>query len=108
MDPNEFHQALASHFIRFGWDAFATPHLLNHFEVGGNRINASNVSTSLYEGNVDYAAQMGYSLDSVKSYGFLVTQVGEGIANLGKNTAHENADNSVLLSDSVSWEKGTS
>ncbi len=106
VDPNEFHQALASHFIRFGWDAFATPHLLNHFEVGGNRINASNVSTSLYEGNVDYAAQMGYSLDSVKSYGFLVTQVGEGIANLGKNTAHENADNSVLLSDSVSWEKG--
>lgn len=106
VDPNGYHQQLAVHLVRFGWDAFLTPHLLNHVSVGGNRINVSNVSNPIFEGNVDYASKFGYSLGGVTSYGFLTTTVGNGIDSLGKSNAKENQDNSVLVNDSISWQKG--
>lgn len=106
VDPNGYHQQLAVHLIRFGWDAVLTPHLLNHLSVGGNRINVSNVSNPIFEGNVDYASQFNYAIGAT-SYSFLTATVGNGIVNLGKSNAKENQDNSILLSDSISWQKGS-
>lgn len=103
VDPGEFIQNFITHFGRFGYDHIFSPTLLNHLSFGSDRAVGNNFAQASL-GSVNYSAQLGIS--NVQSFNFPVTTVGDNIVNLGNGTTNRRADNSLLLNDSVDWQKG--
>jgi hypothetical protein len=103
VDPNEFTQNFITHFGRFGYDHIFSPTLLNHLNFGSNRALGNNFAIAAL-GNVNYANQLG--IGNISSFNFPVTTVGDNITQLGNGTNNRRADNSLLLNDSIDWQKG--
>jgi hypothetical protein len=104
VDPNEFQQNFITHFGRAGWDHTFSPTLLNHVNFGSNRAVGNNFATAAL-GSTNYAQQIGIS--NISSMNFPIIAVGENITALGNGTNNRRADNSLLLQDTLSWQKGS-
>jgi hypothetical protein len=104
VDPNEFQQNFITHFGRAGWDHTFSPTLLNHVNFGSNRALGNNFATAAL-GSTNYSMALGIS--NISSMNFPVTSVGENISSLGNGNNNRRADNSLLLQDSLSWQKGS-
>lgn len=101
--PNEFNQNFVTHYGRFGWDYIFSPTLLNHLNFGTNRQNGKNYAYGALH-DVNYAQEAG--LSNINSTLFPIIGVGNGITGLGAGNSANNIDNSLVLDDSISWEKG--
>lgn len=106
VDPGEFQQNFITHFGRGGWDHTFSPTLLNHLNVGANRAVGNNFAMAAL-GNVNYSAQLG--IGNIVSTNFPVTNVNDAsrnIVQLGNGTNNRRADNSILVADSLNWQRG--
>ncbi|PYT85877.1 MAG: hypothetical protein DMG41_21885 [Acidobacteria bacterium] len=100
-----FHHPFNTDYYRVGWDHFVSGTLLNHLNVGLNRILNSSVSTSA--DGTDWPVKLGIS----GAHGPIFPQINfnggaQGLSNYG--TANDDTDsvNSLVAADSVSWSKG--
>lgn len=105
VDPSQWHQDFLTHFGRFGWDYDITPSLLNHLNLGTNRSNSKNFTTSAL-GRTNYAAQLGIS--NIDTFNFPVINIDSADQIVQLNNAHngDNIDNGLRLNDSIFWQKG--
>ncbi len=106
LDPN-FFKSRFSHYVRFGWDDTLSPTLLNHFNVGFNRLN--DPSRGVSRTGQDWEKTLGIS--GASGVYFPVMQFFGSPLNIGyQSVGGGNADiaipNSLLVADSVSWAKG--
>ena len=106
LDPNFFKSRVA-HYLRFGWDDTISPNLLNHFNVGFNRLNDPSKGVSVT--GQDWEKTLG--ITGASGPGFPVFNFGGSPVNVGyQGFAASNSDtaipNSLLVADSVSWIKG--
>ena len=106
LDQNFFKSRFA-HYLRFGWDDAIRPNLLNHFNVGFNRLNDPSKGVSVT--GQDWEKTLG--ITGASGSGFPVFSFGGSPVNVGyQGFAASNSDtaipNSLLVADSVSWIKG--
>jgi len=106
LDPNFFKSRFA-HYLRFGWDRTLSPTLLNHFNVGFNRLNDPSKGVSVT--GQDWEKTLG--ITGASGPGFPVFNFGGSPINVGyQGFAASNSDtaipNSLLVADSLSWIKG--
>ena len=106
LDQNYFKSRFA-HYLRFGWDDAISANLLNHFNVGFNRLNDPSKGVSVT--GQDWEKTLG--ITGASGPGFPVFNFGGSPLNVGyQGFAASNSDtaipNSLLVADSVSWIKG--
>ena len=106
LDRNFFKSRFA-HYLRFGWDRTLSSTLLNHFNVGFNRLNDPSKGVSVT--GQDWEKTLG--ITGASGPGFPVFNFGGSPVNVGyQGFAASNSDNaipnSLLVADSVSWIKG--
>jgi len=103
-----FEHPFISDYYRVGWDYFATPTLLNHLNVGLNRIYNNNINTGV--NGTDWPAKIG--LTGIHGVVFPPIQFNGGnVGNVGysgfsSNQFDANYVSSLIVSDSVSWTHG--
>jgi hypothetical protein len=100
-----FHHPFNTYYYRVGWDHFVGGTLVNHLNVGLNRILNKSVSTSA--NGTDWPAKLGIS----GAHGPIFPQINfsGGVQGLsGYGTANDDTDsvNSLVTADNVSWTKG--
>jgi len=103
-----FQHPFISDYYRAGWDYFVRPTLLNHLNVGLNRIYNNNVSTSVT--GVDWPAKLGLA----GAHGVVFPPVqfsGGNVGNVGytgfsSNQYDANFVSSLVIADSISWTHG--
>lgn len=100
-----FHHPFDTYYYRVGWDHFVSSTVLNHLNVGLNRILNSSVSTSA--NGTDWPAKLGIA----GAHGPIFPQIqfnndNQGLSSYG--TANDDIDsiNSLVVADSVSWSIG--
>jgi len=107
LDQNFFKSRFA-HYLRFGWDYAIGPNLLNHFNVGFNRLNDPSKGVSVT--GQDWEKTLG--ITGASGSGFPVFNFGgspvlnfnyQGFAASNSDTA---IPNSLLVADSLSWIRG--
>ena len=106
LDTN-FFKSRFSHYVRFGWDRTLSSTLLNHFNVGFNRLN----DPSRAESNTgeDWEKTLGISGASgtyFPQFRFNGSPLNIGYAGIGAGNADIAIPNSLIVADSVSWAKG--
>jgi len=106
IDGGAFDHPFITDYYRVGWDHFISQSLLNHLNVGLNRIYNNNIASSA--NGTDWPAKLGIA----NAHGPIFPQIsfaGGGMQSLtGYGTAQYDANyvNSLVLADSVSWIKG--
>src|SRR5215472_8212686 len=106
LDPN-FFRSRVSHYLRFGWDRTLSATLLNHFNVGFNRLNDPSVGVSVT--GEDWPAVLGISGASgpgFPGFDFSGSPLGIGYQGFGGGSFDNAIPNSLIVADSVSWIKG--
>ena len=106
LDGN-FYKSRFSHYLRFGWDDTLSPSLLNHFNVGLNRLNDRSKGTAVT--GQDWEKTLGITGASGPGFpqvGFGGSPLGIGYSGFGGGSFDTAIPNSLLVSDSVSWIKG--
>lgn len=106
LDQNYFKSRVA-HYLRFGWDRTLSSTVLNHFNVGFNRLYDPSKGVSVT--GQDWEKTLG--ITGASGPGFPVFNFGGSPLNIGyQGFAASNSDiaipNSLLVADSVSWIKG--
>lgn len=99
-----FVQTFTTHYSRAGWDYSFTPTLLNHVNLGYNRTNSVNLSSTL--GSSLTATSAGVANDNSTFYPTIVFPSPDQPSTLGQQQNGDNIDNGIRINDSVSWEKG--
>jgi len=106
VDSGSFHHPFVSDYYRVGWDHFLSSTILNHLNVGLNRIYNNNVNSSA--NGTDWPATLGIS----GAHGPIFPQISFTSGGLQSLTTYGNAQfdanyvNSLILADSVSWTHG--
>ena len=106
LDSASFSHPFVSDYYRVGWDYFFSPTILNHLNVGLNRIYNNNVNSSA--NGTDWPAKLGIS----GAHGPIFPQIsftGGGLQSLsGYGNAQFDANyvNSLVVADSVSFTRG--
>lgn len=106
LDPNFFRKRV-SHYLRFGWDRTISGTLLNHFNVGFNRLNDPSVGVSVT--GEDWPAVLGISGASgpgFPGFNFSGSPLGIEYQGFGGGSFDNAIPNSLIVADSVSWIKG--
>jgi hypothetical protein len=106
LDTN-FFKSRFSHYLRLGWDDTVSPTVLNHFNVGFNRLN----DPSRAESNTgqDWEKTLGITGASgayFPQFRFNGSPLNIGYAGIGAGNADIAIPNSLIVADSVSWTKG--
>jgi hypothetical protein len=99
-----FVQTFTTHYSRAGWDYTFTPNILNHLNLGYNRTNSVNLSSTLNSSLT--ATSSGVVNDSSVFYPVLVFPSPDAPSTLGQQQNGDNIDNGIRFNDSVSWQKG--
>ena len=100
-----FFSSFFTHYARFGWDHTFSPSLLNHFNIGLNRVNSNSVATSVNGTNWDQALGItGANGPTFPPIGF--NNDNQGLSSYGSPNADDDVVNSLVFSDSVSWTRG--
>ncbi len=106
LDGGSFNHPFVTDYYRVGFDHFFSPSLLNHLNVGLNRIYNNNLASSA--NGTDWPAKLGIS----GAHGPIFPEIsfaGGGLQSLTSyGTAQFDANyvNSLVVADSVSWTKG--
>jgi len=100
-----FHHPFNTDYYRVGWDHFVSGTLVNHLNVGLNRILNKSISTSA--DGTDWPAKLGIS----GAHGPIFPQISfsggtQGLSNYGTANFDTDSVNSLVSADSVSWTKG--
>ena len=101
---NGFSQTFTTHYSRAGWDYSFTPTLLNHLNLGYNRTNSINLSSTL--GSPLSAKSFGIANDSSTFFPILDFPSPDAPSTLGQQQNGQNIDNGMRGNDSISWQKG--
>jgi Carboxypeptidase regulatory-like domain len=100
-----FFSSFFSHYVRVGWDYFFRPTLLNHLNVGLNRVNSNSTATSVNGTNWDQAIGLsGANGPTFPPIGF--NNDNQGLSGFGSPNADDDVVNSLVVSDSISWTHG--
>ena len=106
LDQN-FFKSRFSHYLRFGWDRTLSPSLLNHLNVGLNRLNDRSQGVSVT--GQDWEKTLGITGASgpgFPQFGFGGSPIVGGYKGFGGGSFDTAIPNSLLVSDSVSWIRG--
>src|SRR5216683_3025234 len=106
LDQN-FFKSRFSHYLRFGWDRTFSASLLNHFNVGFNRLNDPSKGVAVT--GQDWPKTLGIAGASgpgFPQFGFGGSPLGIGYKGVGGGSFDNAIPNSLLVADSVSWIKG--
>ena len=105
IDPGNFNNHYFTHYTRLGWDFLASPELLNHFTVGLNRVWTASQSLSI-NGN-DWDKTLGISGASGQTFpAFMFNNGFSGYSQIGGGNDDRHIPNSLILADSIAWNKG--
>lgn len=105
LDTN-FFKSRFSHYLRFGWDKTISSSLLNHFNVGFNRLHDPSTAES-FTGQ-DWPKTLGISgIDGVlfPTFGFQSNDLGIGYQGFSASNFDIAIPNGLVVADSVSWIK---
>lgn len=105
LDTN-FFKSRFSHYLRFGWDKTISPSLLNHFNVGFNRLRDPSTADS-FTGQ-DWPKTLGISgIDGVlfPTFSFQANDLGIGYQGFSASNFDIAIPNGLVVADSVSWVK---
>jgi hypothetical protein len=106
LDAGAFNHPFVTDYYRVGWDHIFSSTLLNHLNVGLNRIYNNNIASSA--NGTDWPAKLGIS----GAHGPIfpeITFAGGGqqsLTSYGTAQFDANYVNSLVVADSVSWTKG--
>jgi hypothetical protein len=96
-----------THYFRYGWDYLATPTILNHLNVGFNRVWTANVSPSVNGSNWGTTLGVGnINAPTFLPLQFNGAQYGIGYSYWGENNYSLQIPNALVVADSVSWTRG--
>lgn len=101
---NSYNQEFTTHYGRAGWDYTLSPSLLNHVNLGYNRTNSINVSTTL--GSNITASSAGVGNDFSKFFPRINFVGPDNFSSLGQQQNGQNIDNGIRINDSLNWQKG--
>jgi hypothetical protein len=100
-----FFSSFFTHYARFGWDYFVSPTLLNHLNVGLNRVNSNSIATSVNGTDWDKAIGLtGASGPTFPPIAF--NNDNQGLSSFGSPNADDDVINSLVVSDNISWTRG--
>jgi hypothetical protein len=100
-----FFSSFFTHYLRTGWDYFFSPTLLNHLNVGLNRVNSNSIATSVNGTNWDKAIGLtGANGPTFPPIGF--NNDTQGLSSFGSPNADDDVVNSLVVADSISWTHG--
>jgi hypothetical protein len=106
LDGN-FYKSRVSHYLRFGWDRTLSLSLLNHLNLGLNRLYDQSKGTAVtgqdWENTLGIKGASGPGFPQI---GFGGSPLGIGYSGFGGGSFDTAIPNSLLVSDSVSWIKG--
>jgi len=104
LDTNYFH-SFFTHYVRVGWDYFISPTVLEHLNVGLNRIYSKSIATSV--NGTDWDAAIGLAGAHGPTFPPINFASGkQNLTNFGSPNANADVPNSLVVADSVSWTKG--
>src|SRR6266851_2276789 len=106
LDSN-FFKSRFSHYLRFGWDRTLSASLLNHLNVGLNRLHDRSQGVAVT--GQDWEKTLGITGASgpgFPQFGFLGSPIVGGYSGFGGGSFDTAIPNSLLVSDSVSWIRG--
>lgn len=100
-----FDHPFKTYYYRVGWDHFVSTTLLNHLNVGLNRILNQSISTSA--NGTDWPAKLGIS----GAHGPIFPPIqfnndNQGLSSYGSPNDDTDSINSLILADSLSWTTG--
>ena len=93
-----------THYARAGWDYVFTPTMLNHLNLGFNRVLSPNHSGAV--NGTDWPAKLGIKGASGPTFPVFTFASDRGYPQIGQNNDALQASNAVLVADSVSLSKG--
>jgi hypothetical protein len=106
LDQNFFRSRI-SHYLRFGWDDTLSPRLLNHFNVGFNRLNDPSRGVSVTGQDWEQTLGIGgASGPGFPQFSFGGSPIGVGYQGFGGGSFDNAIPNSLIVADSVSWIRG--
>ncbi len=106
LDPN-FFKSRFSHYVRFGWDRTISTSVLNHFNVGFNRLHDPSLAQSV--NGTDWPSVLGIPNATGPVFPpltFDANNLGIGYQGLSGGNDDLAVPNSLIISDAVSWVKG--
>src|SRR6266478_4131817 len=106
LDQN-FFKSRFSHYLRFGWDRTLSPSLLNHLNLGFNRLYDQSRGVSVT--GQDWEKTLGITGASGPGFPQFIfggSPIGIGYSGFGGGSFDTAIPNSLLVSDSVSWIRG--
>jgi hypothetical protein len=104
IDTNYFH-SFFTHYVRVGWDYFLSPTVLEHFNVGLNRIYSNSVATSV--NGTDWDSAIGLTGAHGPTFPPISFAGGhQNLTSIGSPNADADVPNSLVVADSLSWTKG--
>jgi hypothetical protein len=106
LDQN-FFRSRVSHYLRFGWDHTISSNLLNHLNLGFNRLNDPSIGVSVT--GQDWEKTLGITGASgpgFPQFSFGGSPVVGGYQGFGGGSFDNAIPNSLIVADSVSWIKG--
>ncbi len=92
-------------YLRVGYDFTVTPHIVNSFTIGGNRVNSFNVAAATLT-HTNFDAELGIPNIPNPFTTFPIFTLGESTPQLGSANLDDNVDNGYIGNDDVSWQKG--
>ena len=103
----EYYNYYFTHYLRYGWDYFATPSVLNHFTVGFNRVYTASKAPSVNGTDWDQALGItGASGQVFPEFQFAGSPFGIGYSQLSTQNYSIQVPNALIVADSVSLTKG--
>jgi hypothetical protein len=107
LTPGNYFNYYFTHYLRYGWDYFATPSVLNHFTVGFNRVFTASRSPSVNGTDWDQTLGIaGASGQVFPEFQFAGSPFGIGYSQLSTQNFSIQVPNSLVVADSVSLTKG--
>jgi Carboxypeptidase regulatory-like domain len=107
LTPGNYFNYYFTHYLRYGWDYFATPSVLNHFTVGLNRVYTASRSPSVNGTDWDQSLGItGASGQVFPEFQFAGSPFGIGYSQLSTQNFSIQVPNSLVVADSVSLTKG--
>lgn len=107
LTPGNYYNYYFTHYLRYGWDYFATPSLLNHFTVGFNRVYTASQAPSVTGQDWDQVLGItGASGQVFPQFEFAGSPFGIGYSQLSDANFTVQVPNALIVADSVSLTKG--
>jgi hypothetical protein len=98
-------QDFFTHYVRVGWDYSVSPRMLNHLNVGLNRVN-SNDRSGAAEMGVDWDQRLGIKNASGPTFPQFFFDSKDTLNNYGQANFADDVINGLVVADSVSYQLG--